>query len=210
MIERQRRKRRGHVHPAGDDGKLLRREVLGHQFGQQLRRVRRVLAGLEQHAVARRQRGGRRPQGQLQRVVPGADDAHHAQRLAQHVGARGQQVQGGAHAARAAPARQVAAQIRQHAVEHQCVGQLRQASAAQAEVLPHGLRQPAFVVAPHRRQALQAALPQGQRHVDLAPRGLLLALEQVHQAGGGGDGDQGVGAGVHGGLLCGLTAASFG
>ena len=62
-------------------------------FGVDLRQFqggkRRHFARLEDHRVARRQRRGRFPQGDLDRVVPRADARHHAQRLAAGVDERG-------------------------------------------------------------------------------------------------------------------------
>ena len=53
------------------------------RFSQQRRRRRGQLRRLQQHAVAGGQRADRRRERELDRVVPRADDADHAQRLAQ-------------------------------------------------------------------------------------------------------------------------------
>ncbi|MDQ1061466.1 hypothetical protein QE395_000618 [Stenotrophomonas sp. SORGH_AS 282] len=53
----------------------------GEDFGQLQRGQRGHFAGLEDHRIARRERRGRLPQRDLDRVVPGADRADHAQRF---------------------------------------------------------------------------------------------------------------------------------
>ena len=49
---------------------------------------RRQLGGLEDHGIAAGERRRGLPAGDLQRVVPGADAGHHAQRLAARVAER--------------------------------------------------------------------------------------------------------------------------
>ena len=82
-------------------------------------------------------------------------------------------------------------------VGHLRRGEIDKALAAQAELVGHGLRQRALVRLPQRRHAAQAVAPQRQRHVGLGARGIVLALEQLGQARGGGNGDEGGGVGVH-------------
>ena len=100
----------GHATGEGDfgDARMLGQELAGlcaharqdvkhavrHAcFGVDLRQFqggkRSYFARLEDHRVARRQRRGGFPQGDLDRVVPRADARHHAQRLAAGVDERG-------------------------------------------------------------------------------------------------------------------------
>ena len=70
-----------------------RQAGIDRQFGQPQRGERALLAGLEHHRIARRQRRPQLPRGHDHRIVPGHDDAHHAHRFArdecQGVGRRG-------------------------------------------------------------------------------------------------------------------------
>ena len=60
----------------------VRHVRFGVDFRQFQGGKRRYFARLEDHRVARRQRRGGFPQGDLDRIVPRADARHHAQRLA--------------------------------------------------------------------------------------------------------------------------------
>ena len=71
-----------------------------HQIGQQRAGMRRVFAGFDDDAVACCQRTDHRAQCQQQRVVPGRNHAHHAQRHRLHPGPRRPQLQRRANAPR--------------------------------------------------------------------------------------------------------------
>ena len=59
---------------------VLGQAALAQRFGHQERRQRRDLGGLEDHAVARRQRGNAVAEGVRERIVPGADHADQPER----------------------------------------------------------------------------------------------------------------------------------
>ena len=84
MVERQAGERRRHVHFTIDHGHVILGEGLADQFLEQFAGARRGLAHLDHHPVAGGQRRQHRADGQIQRVVPGHDNAHHAQRLVFH------------------------------------------------------------------------------------------------------------------------------
>ncbi len=70
-----------HGGTALDHRHALRRERLPQQCGERAGGGRRVLAGLDQHPVPRREGRGGRHQGEHDRVVPARDHAHHAEGL---------------------------------------------------------------------------------------------------------------------------------
>ena len=67
---------------AGDHLQDARREDLLRELGEAQRRERRLLGGLEDLDVARRERGAQLPDDHHQRVVPGRDPGHDPERLA--------------------------------------------------------------------------------------------------------------------------------
>lgn len=73
------------AHARQDVKHAVRQARFGVDLGKLQGGKRRHFARLEDHRVARRQRRGRFPQGDLDRVVPRADARHHAQRLAASV-----------------------------------------------------------------------------------------------------------------------------
>ena len=77
------------AHARQDVKHAVRQARLGVDFRQLQGGERGHFARLEDHRVARRQRRGGFPQGDLDRVVPRADARHHAQRLAAGVDERG-------------------------------------------------------------------------------------------------------------------------
>jgi hypothetical protein len=86
MIEGQLRKRLRDAGVALDDRQLVLGEVLADQLGEQRRGMRRHLGHLDQRPIAGGQRCGERRDGEENRVVPGDDDAHGAERLIAHFG----------------------------------------------------------------------------------------------------------------------------
>ncbi len=79
----QRERLAGLVAVAGHDVEHARRQAgLDRQLGQAQRGERALLARLEDHRVAARQRRPELPGGHDHRVVPGHDDADHAHRFA--------------------------------------------------------------------------------------------------------------------------------
>ncbi|VTZ50489.1 hypothetical protein MPC4_240068 [Methylocella tundrae] len=89
MVERQCRKFFAGPGIAGDDGDFFRREKFGDGGAERLRKQGRQLGGLDHDAIARGERVGQRPDSQLKRIVPGADDADDPERLTQHERAAG-------------------------------------------------------------------------------------------------------------------------
>ena len=89
VIERQARKRHAHLGLAGDHRNL----IFGKDVSEHLREHAGGLGGgfahLDHHAVARCQRAGQRPHGQIEGVVPGDDHADHAEWLVDDLGLAG-------------------------------------------------------------------------------------------------------------------------
>lgn len=114
MVKRQTRKLAGHLCIALHHSKLIGCKKLANHMCQLGRSVRRELTGLEHHAVASGHGGNGGAQSQLQRIVPGRDDAYHPQRLALDARRGRQQVQWCPDPARLHPACQVSQGMGQH------------------------------------------------------------------------------------------------
>ncbi|MNT29800.1 hypothetical protein D3C72_1655600 [compost metagenome] len=93
MIERQAREGLADVRFTECHADQVFREYRCQQLLEQQAGRRRGFAELEHDPIAGGQGPGQRPHGQKQRVVPGHDDADHAQRLIHHLGAGGLECQ---------------------------------------------------------------------------------------------------------------------
>ena len=87
MIERQSRERLADIGPADDRRDLLGRKQAGEKFGQKFRRARRQLRGFQHHPVAGGERRDERHDGEIEGIIPRADDADDADRLIEDAGA---------------------------------------------------------------------------------------------------------------------------
>ncbi len=177
VVEGQRGKLGRHVGPPQEDGKLVGGKALVHQLRHQGRSVRRQFAGLEHDAVAGGQGHQRRPQRQLDRVIPWRDHAHHAQRLALDACLGRLQVDGRGHPLRLHPARQMAAQLTDHRAQHEQVGHLRQIRRPHPEVRLHRIAQCLGVVLDECAHALKPVPPDRQGNIHLEAAGLVLGVE---------------------------------
>ena len=184
VVERQAGEPGGQRGVALDHAELVGIEGFVHQTRHQFRGARREFAGLEHDAVACRQRGGRRRQGQLHRIVPRRDDAHNAQRLPLDIGGGGLEVDRCGHLDRLDPARQVLVQVADEAAQQEQVGHLGEVARAHAKVGLHRVAQGLAVAVDEPAQAPKAVAPQGQGHVDLGAAGLVLGVKEgVHGQG---------------------------
>ena len=195
VIERQADELAADVGVAGHDRAFVGGEAACDQLLEQRRKARRELAGFDQHAVAGSQRGDRRAERQLQRVVPGTDDARHAQRL-RHDPARARQgVQGRGDAARLHPAPQVLARMRDGAQHHDGFGDGGFMPRALAEVGRDRFGDRVFVGGHEKAQPRQPVEPYGAAGEAVPGERQPLRFEQGVQA-------QGRGA-IHGGYQAG-------
>ena len=159
VVERQRGKCLRHVRRAGDHDHVVGMEIARHQRGEQGRETRGEFAHLQHHAVARGQRIDQRPHGEVQRVIPRHDDAHHAPRLRPQLDARGQEQYAGQTASWRHPAPSVAQRMadrREAGEQLQQVGFLRWPA---AEIGVDGGRQRRAMVMQQRAQRAQPARP---------------------------------------------------
>jgi hypothetical protein len=83
MVEGQRGEGGTHFRTAEDCGDLLLGEKPGQKVRQKFGCARHQLGRLQHDAIACRQRRDQRRHGELNRIIPGADDAHDADRLVQ-------------------------------------------------------------------------------------------------------------------------------
>jgi len=87
MVEGERGEGFADLNASGHDGEFLCRETRGDEPLKKVGRLVGELARLEHHPVACRECGNRRQKRELHRVVPRADHADHAERLAQDAAA---------------------------------------------------------------------------------------------------------------------------
>ncbi len=134
MIERQLREGLGDaILDAGDD-KLRRRERARDQLSQQFGEAWRQLAGLDHDEVAGGNRADRRRQGQLQRVIPGRDDADDAERLRDQAIAGRPELQRGGDAPRRHPAGKLLHRVLDLGEQEQRLGDRGLDAGAMAEI----------------------------------------------------------------------------
>ena len=110
------------------DGDMVRREAAFHKLPQNAAGGRRVRAGLEHRAVARRDRADQRVQREHERIIPRAHHQRHAQRLGHDEAAGGELRQRGF----GAPGTHQAVQMLFH------IGQLAQYKACLAHIALKG------------------------------------------------------------------------
>ena len=123
MIEWHLRKRAAELRPAIDHRKLVAVEMRTDKACQQRGRLRRKLARLEQHAIPRGERRDDRQDRELEGVVPGADHADDAERLAQQVASARLQIEWRGHRARTHPSRQMPARMAYADRDHEHFGE---------------------------------------------------------------------------------------
>ena len=107
MIEGQRGEGGAHFRTAEDCGDLLLREKPAQKVRQKFGCARRQFRWLQHDAIACRQRRDQRHESKLNRIVPGADDAHDANRLVEDARPPRQEFQADPDAFRLHPARQM-------------------------------------------------------------------------------------------------------
>lgn len=111
MVEREAGKRSANLGPAADDRDLVGWERVSQQAGEEGRGRRSVLGGLEHHPVAGRQGGPEWGEREIDRIVPGRDDADYAERLVDDLGAARQEVEGDGTALRLHPGCEMAGRV---------------------------------------------------------------------------------------------------
>ena len=175
MVKGQGDKGPTHFGIAADHLHFVWREIFADHPRHQRRGCRRQLRRLDHHPVARGQRGQRRIHRQVVRVVPGRDDADHAERLAQELVAGRQKMQRCWHAARLHPAAQMTQGMAHTRLDGKDIGQQAFLARALAEILRNRLHQFIGIALRHRQQALQPVTPHRQvrAHLGVKCRALL-------------------------------------
>ena len=181
MIKLQARELCGHADIALNHGEFLGGEIALHQFGQLGRGLRRQLAGFEHHAVARCQRRNRRAQRQLHGVIPGCNDADHAQRLALNPATPRHQQHGGPDALALGPALQLAQAVFEQLTQQHQLHHLRQLRRANTKIRLYCCGQLTAIGVEHFLQAQQALTTHHQRHLNLHATGLVLQVKNAMQ-----------------------------
>ena len=161
---------------------FVRHEGLADQRGQQGRRLRRQLAGLEHHAVAGGQRRNDRAERQLHRIVPRRNHAHDAQGLALQAGMGRQQVQRRTDLDRLHPSGQVFQRAGNQRVQHKQVGNFSQLRRTHAKIGLHRLRQRRAMRVQQCADFQQPLAAHGQRNVGLRTAGAVLGVKKGLQA----------------------------
>ncbi len=155
VVERERGKSLGDlILDAGDDhfGRVeFRRD---HLF-QQRREPRRQLARLDHHPVAGGERPDRRRQRELERIIPGRDDADDAERLRDQVVFRRPELQRGRNAPRRHPCLQVLGGVLDLREQKQRFGDRGLDCRAVAEIGQDRLLEACLVLGDRRAQPLQ-------------------------------------------------------
>jgi len=176
VVEGQGREGGGDLGPAGDHGHLVRAEVVGHQLAEQRGECRRVLGELDHRAVAGDQRACQRADRKPERVVPGNDDADHADRAGHDVSPGRQEPLRDPHAAGTHPAPAVAQRGADLGEAGKDLGDLGLEAGPAAEVGVDRLLDGGLVLHDQAAQPLQPVAPgrpvgEGGRAVRIAHRG---------------------------------------
>ena len=156
-------------------------EELGHDALQQFGKSRRQLRRLDHDPVAGGDGRYRGRDGQLIGVVPGRDDAHHAQRLAHQAVAGGEVLHGGGHAPRLHPALEMALRMADGPADQNEFGHLRFVGRTVAEVGADRLDDLRRMLFAHRREPGQAIPAHCERRIHLPGKGRSLAFQDVEQ-----------------------------
>ena len=122
MVKRQSAESGSQGHIAQHHGEFAGVKELRHHFCQIGAKVGVELRGFDHHPVAGSQGINGRAQAQIKGVIPGAQNAHHPQRLGQQTVACQPILQLRAHAAHAHPAWQMATRVIQALLKHHQLG----------------------------------------------------------------------------------------
>jgi hypothetical protein len=169
MIEGKRGKRLGDLLLDAGDEQLRRVEFLRDHLLEQRGKMRHELARLDHHAVAGGDRADCRRKRELQRIIPGCDDADHAERLRNQPVARRHELQRSRHALRRHPALQVFCGMADLAEHQQRLGDGGLDRRAMAEIGRDRLLEALLIVGDRSAQARQPVEPFGQGRRRLGP-----------------------------------------
>jgi hypothetical protein len=152
-------------------------ERVGDERFEQGRQPRRQVGRLDQHAVAGGERGDRRPERELQRIVPRRHHADDTARLRRDPVVARPEMRGGRHAALAHPLPQVRARMAQAATDHEQFGELRLVRGASAEIGVDRLHERGFMRIEQRAQTVEPRQADRERRRGIARIGGALAFE---------------------------------
>ncbi len=181
MIERQRSKGLCDLVLDAGDEQLSGIELLGNGLLQECRKVRHQFARLDDDTVAGGDRADRGRQRELQRIIPGRDDADHAERLRDQPVARGQELQRGRHALRRHPGLQVFCRMPDLGEHQHRLGDIGLHRRAVAEIGRDRLPEALLVLADNSAQPRQPVEALGQIRRRLGPRSRGHGVEGVRE-----------------------------
>ena len=134
MVERKAGKGLADLRSAHDGGDLLGRKQARQKLGEEIRRARRQFRRLQHHAVAGGKCRDQRHDGEVERIVPRADDPDHADRLIENARAGGQQLEADRDPFRPHPTREMAQRVANGRLRRKDLADLRLVTRAVAEV----------------------------------------------------------------------------
>jgi hypothetical protein len=149
---------------------------------EQCREPRRQLARLDHHPVAGGERADRGRKRELQRVVPGRDDADHPEWLRDQAVFRGPELQRGRDAPRRHPPLQVPGGVLDFGEQEQRLGDRRLDRRSVAEIGGDRLCEAGLVIGDRRAQPLQPIQTLIERRSWFRPRAFEHGMERVIQA----------------------------
>ena len=164
-----------------NDRHLVGAERAGHERLEQCAEPRRVLRHLEHCAIAGGQRCGERRHREVQRVVPGHDDADDAERLAQQTRAAREAPPGDGAAFGAHPAAEVSPRECDAVEAGELLEQLGFLRGTHAEVGCDRVADGGGILAQHAREAREAVAPLARRRVGINGERAALQLQRLRE-----------------------------
>ena len=147
--------------------------------------MRRQLGRLDHHPVAGGDRADRGRQRQLQRIIPGRDDADHPERLRDQAVLARHELQRGVDALRRHPFLQVLGGVLDLDIEEQRLGDGGLDGGAMAEIGRDRLLEAGLVLLDRGAQPAQPVDPDVAARQGIGPRGVELGMEGVVEGGKG-------------------------
>jgi len=182
VVERERGETLADLGAAGDDHDFRRAEIFTNRLRQAGGESRGEFARLDHREVAGGERADQRRERQLQRIVPGRDDADDAERQRHQAVRARPEVKLGRNAPRLHPARHVPQRVFDGGLDNERFGELRFVGRAVAEIGADLGGKVAFVILKQRSEPAQVILAQRERRIDVRARGRVQGFERVEHA----------------------------
>ncbi len=178
MIEGEPRESGADIGAAQHGRHLLAGEKPGQELGDEFRGARRELRGLQHDAVARGERGDQRHHRQLEGIIPRADDADDAERLAENPRATRPELETDRDALRPHPAREMARGVADAGERREDLREQALMARAVAEIGGDRCRDLIGVLPDRRLEAGEIGAALGQRRRAGGKKRLALALQR--------------------------------